>query len=135
MSFNQRKINEIRKQCYKVLSNPKLENMYHNLAKEVLKDMNELEEINKENLQRTYRRKNGLTNMGYNQDKKVVGVKDGEVVKSYDSIRYAEYDGYFSGNVSACCKNHFNREGNRKYKGIDWYYQEEWENIQKNNPN
>ena len=97
--------------------------------------MDELEEKNKENLQRTYRRKNGLTNMGYNQDRAIVGVKNGEVVKSYDSLKEAEYDGYFAGNVSACCKNHFNREGNRKYKGIDWYYQEEWENIQKNNPN
>lgn len=134
MSFNQKKIDSIRKQCYKVLSNSKLDS-YHNLARILLKDMDELEETNKENLQRTYRRKNGLTNMGYNQDRAIVGVKNGEVVKSYDSLKEAEYDGYLAGCVCACCRNKYNGMEKRRYKGIDWFYKEEYEKIKKGSPN
>ena len=40
----------------------------------------------------------------------------------FASTMEAERNGYFSSNVSACCKWRFCREGNNKYKNLYWRY-------------
>ena len=45
-----------------------------------------------------------------------------EICLSFPSTMEAERNGYFSSNVSACCKGCFNYEGNNKYKGLFWRY-------------
>ena len=132
MAFNQRKINEIRVRCKDVLANPKL-GKYHQLARLLLKDMDEVEEINKENLERLNRRKNGQSNMGYNQNKYVLKTKDGEIVKEYSSLKEAEYEGFRSCCVCNACRNKYMREGNNFYKGYQWYYKSDWEEIKNGN--
>lgn len=45
---------------------------------------------------------------------------DGELVKVWKSANECGRNGLNKGNISACCSNKFNREGNNKYKGYIW---------------
>ena len=47
---------------------------------------------------------------------------DGTLVAIYPSTREASRNGYSSGNISACCRNCHNREGNNIYKNYIWSY-------------
>ena len=42
----------------------------------------------------------------------------GRVVYIFPSTREAQRQGFFASNVSACCRNCFNRQGNNIYKGF-----------------
>ena len=49
---------------------------------------------------------------------------DGTLVTIWESTQECQRNGYSSGNVSQCCRNCFNREGNNVYKGYIWSYTE-----------
>lgn len=54
---------------------------------------------------------------------KAVGAfKDGKLVLSFPSTREAHRQGYNSGDVVACCRNCYIREGNNIYRGYEWRY-------------
>ena len=54
--------------------------------------------------------------------KQVGAYKDGKLVMTFPSTREAQRNGFNGGNVSACCRNCFNRAGNNVYKGYTWQY-------------
>lgn len=54
--------------------------------------------------------------------KQVGAFKDGKLVMEFQSIQEARIQGFKQGNVCACCRNCFNREGNNVYKGFEWKY-------------
>lgn len=54
--------------------------------------------------------------------KQVGAFKNGELIMSFQSITECERQGFKKGNVCACCRNCFNREGNNIYKGFEWRY-------------
>lgn len=54
--------------------------------------------------------------------KQVGAYNDGELVMTFSSTREAGRQGFNQGNVAACCRNCFNREGNNVYKGFEWRY-------------
>ena len=56
------------------------------------------------------------------RSKAVGAFKDGELVIKFPSTREAGRQGFHQGNVAACCRNCFNREGNNVYKGYTWKY-------------
>lgn len=45
-----------------------------------------------------------------------------EICLTFASTREADRNGYKQGNVAACCRGCFNREGNNKYKGLFWRF-------------
>ena len=45
-----------------------------------------------------------------------------EICLRFASTKEADRNGYFSSNVSKCCRGCFNREGNNKYRGLYWRY-------------
>ena len=48
-----------------------------------------------------------------------------EVVMEFPSAAEAQRQyGFHQGNISACCRNCFNRSGNNVYKGFIWRYKE-----------
>lgn len=49
---------------------------------------------------------------------------DGELVAIWESTAECGRNGYNFGNVAACCRNCFNREGNNVYKNFIWSYTE-----------
>lgn len=49
---------------------------------------------------------------------------DGKLIKIWKSTQECGRNGYKQSNVSACCRNCFNREGNNVYKGFIWSYVE-----------
>ena len=61
-----------------------------------------------------------------NPPKKVAAYNEaGELMMVFESTMEAGRNGYNHGNVSACCRNCFNRVGNNKYKGFIWKYLDE----------
>ena len=62
------------------------------------------------------------TRIAKSLSKQVVAFKDGKLVMSFPSIREAGRNGFSFGNVAACCRNCYLREGNNKYKGFEWKY-------------
>ena len=54
--------------------------------------------------------------------KQVGAFKDGKLVMTFKSTMEAQRQGFYSSNVSKCCRNCFHREGNNKYKGFEWKY-------------
>lgn len=54
------------------------------------------------------------------RSKQVGAFKNGELILSFSSIAEADRNGFKQGNVSKCCRNCFNREGNNVYKGYTW---------------
>lgn len=56
------------------------------------------------------------------RSKPVGAFKDGKLVMAFPSANEARRQGFNQGNVSACCRNCFNREGNNVYKGLTWRY-------------
>lgn len=54
--------------------------------------------------------------------KQVGAFKDCNLVMTFPSTREANRQGYNKGNVSACCRNCYMREGNNVYKGYEWRY-------------
>ena len=54
--------------------------------------------------------------------RQVGAFKYGELVMTFQSTMEAGRQGFNQGNVSACCRNCFNRPGNNKYKGFTWKY-------------
>lgn len=59
---------------------------------------------------------NGITS------KQVGAYKDGILMMIFPSTSEAHRQGYNGGNVSQCCRNCFNRQGNNIYKGYSWRY-------------
>ena len=58
-----------------------------------------------------------------NQSKQVFQYDlDGTLVNIHPSTAETQRQGFNSGNVSQCCRNCFNREGNNVYKGFIWSY-------------
>lgn len=57
-----------------------------------------------------------------NPPKQVGAFKDGELIMTFPSTNEAGRQGFKQGNVSKCCRNCFNREGNNVYKGFEWRY-------------
>lgn len=54
---------------------------------------------------------------------KYVGAfKDGKLVMTFPSTNEANRQGFNKGNVAACCRNCYLREGNNVYKGFEWRY-------------
>lgn len=65
-----------------------------------------------------------------NKSKAVVAVdNDGNVIYEFASTREADRHGFKSSNVSACCRKQYYGEGNNIYKGLRWYYKEDWEKL------
>ena len=56
------------------------------------------------------------------RSKQVGAFKDGNLVMAFKSTAEARRQGFSQGNVSACCRNCFNREGNNVYRGFEWRY-------------
>ena len=56
------------------------------------------------------------------RSKSVGAFKDGKLVMTFPSANEAGRQGFNQGNVSACCRNCFNREGNNVYKCYTWRY-------------
>lgn len=56
------------------------------------------------------------------RSKAVGAFKNEKLILSFPSTKEAGRQGYNQGNVAACCRNCFNREGNNKYKGFEWRY-------------
>lgn len=54
--------------------------------------------------------------------KPVGAFKDGKLVMTFPSTQEAERNGFKHSNISKCCRNCFNREGNNVYKGFTWRY-------------
>ena len=54
--------------------------------------------------------------------KQVGAFKNCELIMSFQSITECGRQGFNKGNVSACCRNYYLREGNNKYKGFEWRY-------------
>ena len=54
--------------------------------------------------------------------KQVGAFKDGKLVLSFQSTIEAQRQGFKQSNVSACCRNCFNRPGNNVYKGYEWRF-------------
>ena len=48
--------------------------------------------------------------------------QDGTLVAIYPSVAECSRNGFNQGNVSQCCRNCYNREGNNVYKGYIWSY-------------
>ena len=48
----------------------------------------------------------------------------GKVVYVFPSTAEAGRQGFSAGNISQCCRNCFNRQGNNIYKGFIWQYKE-----------
>lgn len=48
--------------------------------------------------------------------------KDGSLAMVFPSTQEAQRQGYNSGNVAACCRNCYIREGNNIYRGYHWLY-------------
>lgn len=54
---------------------------------------------------------------------KAVGAfKNGELIMVFPSTAECGRQGFNQGNICACCRNCFNREGNNVYKGYSWKY-------------
>lgn len=69
-----------------------------------------------------------------NESKAVVAVdNNGNVIYEFASTREADRHGFKSSNVSACCRNCYNRQRNNYYKGYYWYFKSEWLQMQKEN--
>lgn len=64
----------------------------------------------------------GRERMAKAKSKQVGAFKNGELVMTFPSTIEAGRNGFNKGNVSACCRNCFNREGNNIYKGFQWKY-------------
>ena len=61
------------------------------------------------------------------KSKSVVAVdKSGNVLEFKSIIEVECKMGFKHQNVSSACRNCFNREGNRYYKGYYWYFKEDW---------
>lgn len=56
------------------------------------------------------------------RSKKVGAFKDGKLVMTFPSTMEAGRQGFHQGNVAACCRNCYMREGNNVYKGYSWKY-------------
>ena len=56
------------------------------------------------------------------QSKQVSAYRNGELVMTFSSTNDAGRNGFSQGNVSACCRNCYLREGNNVYKGFEWRY-------------
>lgn len=54
--------------------------------------------------------------------KQVGAFQNGELVFTFQSTAEAGRNGFNSGNVAACCRNCYLREGNNVYKGYEWKY-------------
>ena len=54
--------------------------------------------------------------------KQVGAFKDGKLVMTFPSTIEAGRQGFNQGNVAACCRNSYLREGNNVYKGFEWRY-------------
>lgn len=54
--------------------------------------------------------------------KQVGAFNNGELIMSFPSIAECGRQGFSSGNVSACCRNCYLREGNNVYRGFEWRY-------------
>ena len=50
--------------------------------------------------------------------------KNGVLIKIWKSTIECGRQGFYQGNISKCCRNCFNREGNNVYKGYIWSYTE-----------
>ena len=54
---------------------------------------------------------------------KAVGAfKDNKLVMTFPSTKEAGRNGFSQGNVAACCRNCYIREGNNVFKGYEWRY-------------
>lgn len=56
------------------------------------------------------------------QGKQVGAFKNNELVMTFHSTNEAQRQGFNHGNVAACCRNCYLREGNNVYKGYEWKY-------------
>ena len=59
------------------------------------------------------------------RSKKVAAYKDGVLVMTFPSLNEVRRQGFSQGNVCACCRNCYKREGNNIYKGFVWQYFDE----------
>lgn len=64
----------------------------------------------------------GTKRSSKSRSKQVGAFKDGKLVMTFYSTNDAGRQGFSQGNVCACCRNCFNREGNNVYKGFEWKY-------------
>lgn len=64
----------------------------------------------------------GISRRAKTQSKQVGAFKNGKLVMTFQSTMEAQRQGFNFGNVAACCRNCFHREGNNKYKGFEWKY-------------
>ena len=64
----------------------------------------------------------GIIRRAKTRSKQVGAYKNGELVMTFQSVNEAGRNGFVSSAVSACCRNCFHREGNNKYKGLEWRY-------------
>ena len=64
-----------------------------------------------------------------NRSKAVVAVdKNNNVVYEFASTKEAGRNGFNHSHVAECCKNCYCKLGNI-YKGLRWYFKEDWEKI------
>lgn len=57
-----------------------------------------------------------------NRSKIIGAFKNGNLFMTFPSIAECGRQGFNKGNVWACCRNCYIREGNNKYKGFEWKY-------------
>lgn len=65
------------------------------------------------------------------KSKPVVAVKDGVAVLEFASCLEARHNGYI--HVSECCRNCYTKQNINYYKGYEWYFKDEWLQMQKEN--
>lgn len=58
--------------------------------------------------------------------KEIVQVKNGKIVAVHPS---SFIEGYTQSAISSSCNGKFNKEGNHRYKGFDWYFKEDYEKM------
>ena len=67
------------------------------------------------------RRSKAMTN-NQKRSKAVGAFKEGELIMTFPSTNEAGRQGFNQGNVWACCRNCYLREGNNIYRGFEWRY-------------
>lgn len=64
------------------------------------------------------------------RSKPVVAVdSEGNVVHEFASTKEASRNGFSQGNVAACCRKCYIKQGNNFYKDCYWYFKEDWLKI------
>lgn len=66
--------------------------------------------------------------------KAVIQITNGVIVEWESATEVEKANlGYSQGHISSCCNGNYNKKGNHRYKGSDWYFKTDYENMLRNN--